>query len=530
MKERLLIVWWMWLASLTMYSNSWAIEAQDRIVGNSIRYSNNSGRIVATAYTKKNTDETEEEEDESDEADNCQDGDCQDGDGTYQWPNGDEYQGEFKNGKPHGRGTCNFADGRKYVGDWKNGKREGRGTFTRSEGKKYVGSWKNDKFDGQGTYTWPNGDKYAGSFKENKYNGQGTYTWSSGSRQKGAWKEGKFTGPIITWKTPSPAKSQADTADFQIAACIKTVQPLTQPAEVRVNDVAQTTSTARRLDPVPSGDCDVIVERVIRLSSGNNIVKIIAVNANGETISSGKTIIYQPNVSASSPEKRIALVIGNSDYQRSPLTNPVNDAQAMAKTLSQLGFEVIARTNLTKDEMKQAILEFSQRVTKTKGGVNLFYYSGHGAQFKGENYLIPVDAEMKMEEKMGIETVSLSEVMAEMPNNRANIIILDACRDNPYPSRVRSGANRGLTAPQKDVPMGTYIAFSTQPGAVADDNPQGKNGLYTEELLNALKVPELSIENVFKQVRAKVFEKSDRTQIPWENSSLIGDFYFMPPK
>jgi len=514
MGKRLFTKLLVWLATLTMCLNSWAIETP-------VSYSNDSGQIMMAASKKQHTEDTDEDED-----DNCQEGDCEEGYGVYQWPNRDKYEGNFKNGKANGQGTCYFADGRKYVGNWKNGKRDGQGTFTRSDGRKYVGNWKNDKFEGQGTFTWTNGDKYVGYFKENQFDGQGAYTWPSGKKQEGIWKESKFTGPIITWKTPHDATNRVSTADFRIAACIKAAQPLTAEVQVNVNGIEQ---AMRRLDPVPSGDCDVTVERIVRLSSGDNVVKLFAVNDNGQTTSAKKIITYQPNLSASTPEKRLALVIGNSRYQRGALLNPANDAQAMGKTLSELGFEVVTRTDLTKDKMKQAILDFSQRVAETKSGVNLFYYSGHGAQLKGENYLIPVDAEMKMEEKISIETISLSEVMAEMPDNRANIIILDACRDNPYPRRTRSGASQGLTAPQKDVPMGTYIAFATQPGSVADDNPDGKNGLYTNELLGAMKTPGLSIENVFKRVRAKVFEKSNRAQVPWENSSLVGDFYFVPP-
>jgi hypothetical protein len=228
------------------------------------------------------------------------------------------------------------------------------------------------------------------------------------------------------------------------------------------------------------------------------------------------------------PENRIALIIGNSGYKVAPLSNPGNDAQDMARALSQLGFEIINKDkmlNLTQKEMKEAIQAFGERIRN--GGVGLFYFAGHGVQVKGENYLIPVDAIITKEEEIEYESVNVGFVLAQMVNaqNRLNILILDACRNNPFPRKFRS-ETRGLA--YMAAPSGSLIAYATAPGSVASDGA-GKNGLYTQELISSIRAPGLKIEDVFKLVRVAVQNKSGGQQIPWEASSLTGDFYFALP-
>jgi hypothetical protein len=223
--------------------------------------------------------------------------------------------------------------------------------------------------------------------------------------------------------------------------------------------------------------------------------------------------------------KRFALVIGNAAYKASPLSNPVNDAGDIARTLSELGFEVIYKQNSSQAEMKRAIREFGDKIVK--GDVALFYFAGHGAQVNGENYLIPVDAVITKEEEIEYESVNAGFVLAQMASaqNNLNIVILDACRNNPFARSFRSQA-QGLA--QIRAPAGTLIAYATAPGSVAADG-KGKNGLYTEELLKSMRAPGLKIEDVFKQVRVAVRKKSQGKQTPWESSSLEGDFYFVQP-
>jgi hypothetical protein len=224
----------------------------------------------------------------------------------------------------------------------------------------------------------------------------------------------------------------------------------------------------------------------------------------------------------STSERRIALVIGNGAYEIAPLKNPVNDARDMRQALSELGFEVIYRENLNQNDMKRTIREFGAKIRG--GGVGLFYYAGHGVAVKGTNYLVPIDAKVESEEEVEYEGVDAGFVLSQMDSagNRLNIVILDACRNNPFARSFRS-ASRGLAV--MDAPSGTVIAYSTAPGSVASDG-NARNGLYTQELLRFMRTPNLSIEKVFKQVRISVRNLTQGRQTPWEASSLTGDFYF----
>ena len=222
---------------------------------------------------------------------------------------------------------------------------------------------------------------------------------------------------------------------------------------------------------------------------------------------------------AQGPEPRLALVIGNSAYKESPLKNPVNDVRAMAKRLRELGFTVLAHENASKRTMEAAIIEFGRRLAE--GGVGAFYFAGHGVQVRGRNYLVPVDADIEDEASVRVAAVDVELLLEQMAEarNRVNMVILDACRNNPFERRLR-GASRGLAA--VDAARGTLIAYATAPGSVAADG-DGANGLYTEALLDALREPGLKVEEVFKRVRIDVTRRSKGAQTPWESSSLTGD-------
>lgn len=224
-------------------------------------------------------------------------------------------------------------------------------------------------------------------------------------------------------------------------------------------------------------------------------------------------------------ESRTALVIGNSTYKEGPLDNPVNDARAMAKTLEKEGFKVIKRENATQKDMIEATSAFGDEL-RTKGGVGLFYYAGHGMQVKGKNYLIPVGSSIKREDDVAYQAVDTNMVLDKMERakNNMNIVVLDACRNNPFAKASRSGSG-GLA--QMDAPVGSIIAFSTAPGSTASDGG-GQNGLYTQHFLTAMQQPGLRIEEVFKRVRLGVRLDSEGQQIPWENTSLEGEFFFLP--
>lgn len=224
--------------------------------------------------------------------------------------------------------------------------------------------------------------------------------------------------------------------------------------------------------------------------------------------------------------KRHALVIGNSDYMNVPmLKNPVNDATDMAAILESLGFEVRRGLNLQQREMKQMIRAFGQQLKD--GGQGLFYFAGHGIQMRGRNYLIPVDAAIQNEADVEDLSVDMNLILEQMDlaGNELNIVILDACRNNPFARSFRSIA-RGLV--QVKAPQGTLIAYATSPDDVASDG-NSRNGLYTAELLKQIRTPGAAIEQVLKRVAAAVQQQTRRQQVPWFASSLIADFYFIQP-
>jgi formylglycine-generating enzyme required for sulfatase activity len=224
-------------------------------------------------------------------------------------------------------------------------------------------------------------------------------------------------------------------------------------------------------------------------------------------------------------ERRTALVIGNAAYESGTLRNPINDARAIAKVLGDLSFDVTLRENLDQKQMKREIQAFGERLQP--GGVGLFYFAGHGVQVNGRNYMIPVGAAIEHENQVAYEAVDMGTVLSEMDyaRNRMNIVIMDACRDNPFARSFRS-LSQGLAS--IDAPAGTLIAYATAPGSVANDG-EGENGVYTGELVKAMVQPGLKIEDVFKRVRSAVRETTGGRQVPWESSSLEGDFYFLWP-
>jgi formylglycine-generating enzyme required for sulfatase activity len=231
---------------------------------------------------------------------------------------------------------------------------------------------------------------------------------------------------------------------------------------------------------------------------------------------------------AQAAETRIALVIGNSDYSSGSLPNPANDAKLIGDALTSLGFDVIARRNADQITMKRAIQEFGSRLEGAgPGAVGLFYYAGHGLQLSGRNYLIPTTARIDREGDVEIEAVSADWVIEQMryARNRLNIVILDACRNNPFTRSMRS-VDHGLAT--MDAPAGILIAYSTAPGAVAADGT-GRNSPYTEALTHAMREMHEPVEQVFKHVRVGVMTATSGKQVPWESSSLTGDFYFAAP-
>jgi len=233
----------------------------------------------------------------------------------------------------------------------------------------------------------------------------------------------------------------------------------------------------------------------------------------------------QEYLSSTGAQKRLALVIGNANYLHSPaLANPVNDARAIRDALQNVGFDVYEFENLNQSQIKKAIDDFGARLKNYS--IGLFFYAGHGIQSKGSNYLIPVDANIQSEQQIEYDCVQADRVLGQMEaaGSKINIVILDACRNNPF-ERSWSRAVEGSGLAFMNAPTGSLIAYSTSPGRTASDG-SGSNGLYTAALLENIKKPDITILQMFQNVRRSVSDRSYKQQIPWESTSLTDDFYF----
>jgi hypothetical protein len=481
--------------------------------------------------------------------------------GTLTFPNGDQYVGEFKNEKHHGQGTFTTVNGDKYDGEFKDGNQNGQGTLTFANGIKYVGEFKNNKLNGQGTLYAANGSvsrqgiwadnnfvRTAQVLQANAVNQSfsaafaqpnsafsnppaclgsdqkkwhlctGTEDYDSGVIRKfvGIFIDGERNGLGIeyardgsvlrsgTWKgfyrlvTSHSVDTQRFPFNSSVVAAVSQT-PIPDTGKAERDRLAADLEASRKKQQE--------LEEQLRASQ-------VAVTQNSRPVQ---------NISN---ERRVALVIGNAAYKVNPLKNPVNDSTDMARSLRSVGFDVIEANNTTLTQMREATRRFADKLGNSD--VGLVYYSGHGVEVKGKNYLIPVNADIKREYEVVDQAFDASQFLEMMdnirgPNNkRVNILIVDACRNNELQKSWRS-TNNGLA--RMDAPGGTFISFATAPGRVAADG-SGRNSPYTKHLLQALKQPNVPIEQVFKVVRRNVMEETKGEQIPWENSSLVGDFYF----
>lgn len=299
-------------------------------------------------------------------------------------------------------------------------------------------------------------------------------------------------------------------------------------SESKIEDVDITVNGKkfRGISAVKNDGYDMTVKETLTLEPGNNTIKIKVKNTDGTTTVE-KEIVYSPNGPDPKPEyrdDRIALIIGNSNYQDTDksLTNPKNDATDLAAKLRTLGFEVMLLIDADRKAINNNLYEFGEKAKKYDTA--LFYYAGHGIQSKGVNYLVPIDAELKAEDDIQYNCVNANQVLDKMELCKAKIIILDACRNNPFErSWHRGSSTRGLS--MMTAPEGCFIAYATNPGNVAQDG-KGRNSPYTDAMLKTLDKPNLSLENFFKEVLSEVKRSTKGTQTPWISSSFEGDFYF----
>jgi Caspase domain len=235
--------------------------------------------------------------------------------------------------------------------------------------------------------------------------------------------------------------------------------------------------------------------------------------------------IQAPAQALPGPEQRVALVIGNSNYQNAArLPNPDNDAQSVAELLNSAGFDVIAATDLTQNDLIKVVQNFSAKVAESgPNTVAMVYYAGHGVQVAGENYLIPVDAKVGTPSDLVNNSLRLVDLMATLETipSRLRIVMLDSCRNNPFPDIDDAG--RGLAI--VDAPVRSIVGYSTAPGAEALDGTAGHSP-YTQAFLKLAREPNLPIEQLFKRIRLEVNHSTFGLQTPWESSSATSDFVF----
>jgi hypothetical protein len=252
---------------------------------------------------------------------------------------------------------------------------------------------------------------------------------------------------------------------------------------------------------------------------------LLSFAAGGAAFAEAPSADIRTGMQAPPPEQRVALVIGNSNYQIAPrLANPGNDARSVSQLLNSAGFEVTQATDLTRSEMIQVVQDFSNRVSERgPRTVAMVYYAGHGVQVAGENYLLPVDARISAPADLDGNSLRLVDVMGTLESipSRMRIVVLDACRNNPFPQVNDTG--RGLAI--VDAPNGSIVGYSTSPGMEAQDG-DGNHSPYTSAFLNTARVPNLPIEQLFKRVRLEVNTATNGRQTPWESSSLTSDFTF----
>ena len=238
------------------------------------------------------------------------------------------------------------------------------------------------------------------------------------------------------------------------------------------------------------------------------------------------TLVLVAGIDSGSAAGRVALVIGNSAYQALPvLPNPANDATDVAAELGEMGYDVTLRTNATRAEMANVVAQFAEKMRGTE--LALLFYAGHGVQLNGENYLLPVDATGESEAALRLSTIDLSSLRDAMADAGANVIILDACRNNPFADAIAAhrgiGVSRGLT-PMDTRGRGSLIVFSTKPNSVAADG-DGRNSPFTAALIRHVRTRGLEIRQMISRVRKDVLAATGDQQVPWDNSSLVDDVY-----
>lgn len=347
---------------------------------------------------------------------------------------------------------------------------------------------------------------------------------------KGEWETPKvpLKAPGIVWQYPSTPQLTVEKPQLKVTVCVQSTEAISQ-YEFVLNGKAFS-SKARGFKKV---SCGQEISEELTLTPGTNELHFVAVNSAGKTISESHYITYQTEP-ASTPAnpiaiaghtKRTALIVANDSYTKHPLKNPVNDGKALQEHLQKLGFTVIFRENQSRKELKKSIDEFTNGLTDK--GVSLFFYAGHGLMVNGDNYVQPVDADPASESDVQFDCFPLRQLVARMEEvnpNGSNLVFWDACRNNPYRSWKRSIGEMSHTT--INPPVGTMIVYATEPGKTAQDG-EGKNGLFTSELIQHIDTPDLDIRELIERIDFGL-EKRGFRQPPYIEGRFRGKFTFNP--
>lgn len=322
---------------------------------------------------------------------------------------------------------------------------------------------------------------------------------------------------ILTWLGSTTETTQKN---YNLKISVKSSSKIEDVA-IYINDEVH-----RGLNAVINDGYTSKIEKTLSLGEGNNNIKVVVKNSAG-TSTIEKNIVLKSNYVQPANDKRIALIIGNSNYKDgNKLANPVNDATDIANKLEKLGFDVIKVLDQTKQGMETVMMQFGRKAANYD--VALFYYAGHGVRYEGVNYLVPVNADLPDETSIKYNCTNANIVLDYMEKAKCKmkIVILDACRNNPFERSWHRGLDGGGLS-FMSAPAGTFIAFSTAPGDVAADGIAGqRNSPYTSALLEMLDKPNVSLTDFFQEVLEKVARKTNNKQTPWTSNSFIGKFYF----
>jgi hypothetical protein len=362
----------------------------------------------------------------------------------------------------------------RYFGEWRRGVPAGQGEGRFPSGERYTGTWRDGAPDGRGVYVFPSGARYVGDFFAGRRNGEGVQYWAGGGVAHSGGSVHQLSGRWVNDRLVASYGLSTSRFPFDMGNGLS--------ASIR-----QT-------------------EQALVLAESQQRVRV--------------------------NERRVALVIGNAAYTKvARLDNPVNDAEDMARSLIDVGFEVYRYSNLNRPQMDEALRRFEAAAVGSS--VTLVYYAGHGSEYAGSNFMIPVDYDLGSnlaEKAFPVKAVlDVFERSSQKRRDRINILILDACRDPAPKARTMQVFSRATgLAKIDDAPSGTFVAFSTAPGGIALDGVGQRNSPYTRSLVASLQIPDLSIEDVFKETRKRVFEETRGGQQPWEQTSLTGRFVFRP--